>query len=133
MEIEIKIKISRDVIEDIFVTAIEGGSNYWYFLSDKAIRKIRNAVPEDVDPYLSTAIVKAILDHNVEVDICDLEDDDEGDVIGTISLSTMSERLNLLSASDNRDALFNFINETADANDADAVFKYLAMGEVVYG
>lgn len=133
MEIEIKIKISRDVIEDIFVTAIEGGSNYWYFLSDKAIRKIRNAVPEDVDPYLSTAIVKAILDHNVEVDICDLEDDDEGDVIGTISLSTMSERLNLLSASDNRDALFNFINETADANDADVVFQYLAMGEVVYG
>ena len=133
MEIEIKIKISRDVIEDIFVTAIEGGSNYWYFLSDKAIRKIRNAVPEDVDPYLSTAIVKAILDHNVEVDICDLEDDDEGDVIGTISLSTMSERLNLLSASDNRDALFNFINETADAGDADIVFQYLAMGEVVYG
>ena len=133
MEIEIKIKISRDVIEDIFVTAIEGGINYWYFLSDKAIRKIRNAVPEDVDPYLSTAIVKAILDHNIEVDICDLEDDDEGDVIGTISLSTMSERLNLLSASDNRDALFNFINETADAGDADVVFQYLAMGEVVYG
>jgi hypothetical protein len=29
--------------------------------------------------------------------------------------------------------LLNFINETADADDADVVFQYLAMGEVVYG
>ena len=36
MNIEIKINqtIDREVLEDIFVTAIEGGSNYWYYLPE---------------------------------------------------------------------------------------------------
>ena len=130
---KIEIEISRDVIEDIFVTALESGIDYWYFLSDDTIERIRAAVPKEVDPYFSTAIVKAVLDHNVEVNLCDLEDEDEGDVIGTISVSTMGDRLRALLLSDERDALLNFINETADAGDADIVFQHLAMGEVVYG
>jgi hypothetical protein len=53
-------EVPRQVIEDVFVTALEGGSNYWYFLPDEAIDLIRKAVPKSVDPYQSTAISKAI-------------------------------------------------------------------------
>jgi hypothetical protein len=128
---KVEIEISRDVLEDVFVTAIEGGSNYWYFLSDDAIERIRKAVPQSEDPYLSSAILKAILDHGVEVPINDVENED--DVIGTISATTMQERLSKLVQSSERYAIYNFVGGSGDANDADIVFQHLTMGEVVYG
>lgn len=132
MEIKIIQGVSREVLEDIFVTAIEGGSNYWYFLSDSAIAKIRRAVSKEEDPYLSTAILKAILDHDVKVAINDAEDEEE--VIGVISRDTMQSRLQLLADSkENKWALERHLREQGDAGSADVVFQYLTMGEVVYG
>ena len=130
MTITINQKIEREVLEDIFVTALEGGSNYWYYLSDEATKLIRNAVPKSEDPYLSTAILKAI-EKGVDVPINDAEHEDE--VIGTISLKTMQERLQKLSRSANSDALMAHIKEEGDAETADVVLQYLAFGEIVFG
>jgi len=130
MTITINQEIKREVLEEIFVTAIEGGSNYWYYLSDEAKKLIRDAVPRSEDPYLSTATLKAI-EKGVEVPINDAEDEDE--VIGTISLKTMNERLQKLAESKNRDALVSHINEEGDGDSADIVFQYLAFGEIVFG
>lgn len=128
---EIKIKINRDVLEDVFVTALEGGSNYWYYLPEHSIVAIRKAVPKSEDPYLSTAILKAILDHDVKVAINDADDEDE--VVGVITRGTMQARLQLLADSELKWALDAHIKEEGDAESADIVFQYLAMGEVVYG
>jgi len=130
MTIEVNLKISTEVLEDIFVTALEGGSNYWYFLSEDAVKKIREAVPKSEDPYLSTSILKAIL-KGVEVPINDAEDEDE--VIGEISLKTMLARLQKLADSKNNSALINHIDGNGDADTADIVLQYLAFGEIVYG
>ena len=130
MTITINQKIEREVLEDIFVTALEGGSNYWYFLSSNATKLIRDAVPKSEDPYLSTAILKAI-ERGVDVPINDAEHEDE--VIGTISLKTMQERLQKLSRSANSDALMAHIKEEGDADTADIVLQYLAFGEIVFG
>jgi hypothetical protein len=130
MTITINQEIKREVLEDIFVTALEGGSNYWYYLSDEAKKLIRDAVPRSEDPYLSTAILKAI-EKGVEVPINDAEDEEE--VLGTISLKTMQERLQKLSRSGNSDALMAHINEEGDGDSADIVFQYLAFGEIVFG
>jgi len=131
MEITIKQTISREVLEDIFVTALEGGSNYWYYLPEESIKAIRKAVPKSEDPYISTAILKAILDHNVKVLVNDAEDEDE--LIGMITRGTMQARLQLLLDSEHRWALESHVREDGDASSADVVFQYLAMGEVVYG
>jgi hypothetical protein len=130
MTIEITLKISTEVLEDIFVTALEGGSNYWYFLSEDAVQKIRKAVPKSEDPYLSTSILKAIL-KGVDVPINDAEDEDE--VIGEISLKTMLARLQKLADSKNNSALINHIDGNGDADTADIILQYLAFGEIVYG
>ena len=130
MTITINQEIKREVLEDIFVTALEGGSNYWYFLSSDATKLIRDAVPKSEDPYLSTAILKAI-EKGVEVPINDAEDEEE--VLGIISLKTMQERLQKLSRSGNSNALMAHINEDGDADSADIVFQYLAFGEIVFG
>jgi hypothetical protein len=131
MTIQIKKEIDRSVLEDIFVTALEGGSNYWYYLSDEACRKIREAVPKSEDPYLSTAIVKAILDHDIAVPVNDAEDEEL--VVGFIEKKTMADRLQLLSDSEHSWALEAQISGDGDADSADIVFQYLTMGEVVYG
>ena len=128
---EIKINVSREILEDIFVTALEGGSNYWYYLPADSIIAIRKAVPKSEDPYLSTAILKAILDHDVKIPINDVENEDE--VIGIITRGTMQARLQLLSDSNERWALEAHMREEGDAGSADVVFQYLTMGEVVYG
>lgn len=128
---EVKINISREVLEDVFVTALEGGSNYWYFLPDHSIEAIRRAVPKEEDPYLSTAILKAILDHDVKVAVNDADDEDE--VIGVITKGTMQNRLQMLADSPNKWALDAHIKEEGDADSADIVFQYITMGEVIYG
>lgn len=127
---KIQIEIDDSVLEDVFVTAIEGGSNYWYFLSDEAVRLIRKAVPKEEEPCLSVATFKAVM-KGVEVPIHDVEDEEEQ--IGLISLETMSDRLSKLATSDDKWILQVHMNEEGDADSADVVFQYLALGEVVYG
>jgi hypothetical protein len=131
MEIKIIQGVSREVLEDVFVTALEGGSNYWYYLPEESVKAIRKAVPKSEDPYLSTAILKAILDHDVKIAINDAENEEE--VIGVITRGTMQARLQLLSDSKERWALEAHMREEGDAGSADVVFQYLTMGEVVYG
>lgn len=131
MEIKIIQGVKREVLEDVFVTALEGGSNYWYYLPEESIKAIRKAVPKSEDPYISTAILKAILDHDVKIAINDAENEDE--VIGVITRGTMQARLQLLSDSKERWALEAHMREEGDAGSADVVFQYLTMGEVVYG
>lgn len=131
MEIKIETIVPREVLENICVTALEGGSNYWYYLSNDALKLIRSAVPKSVDSYLSTAILKAVLDHGVEVPINDAEDEDE--VIGYLSAKTFQDRIQALAKSDDSWALENELKEEGDASSSDVVFQYMVMGEVVFG
>ena len=128
--IVINTEIPRQVIEDVFVTALEGGSNYWYFLPEKSVNAIREAVPKSVEPYLSIAISKAIIDHGVEVGINDAEDEDEE--LGVISMKTMPERLQKLST-ESKWAFDNEIDEKGDASSSDVWLQYMAFGEVIFG
>jgi len=129
---EIKTKIPREVLENVCVTAIEGGSNYWYHLSDEAYRVIRKVVPKNEDSYISTAMIKAVLDNNVEVPISDAED--ESEVLGHLSVKTLSERLQKLSESESyKWALNNELNNEGDADSSDIVFQWMVMGEAVFG
>lgn len=125
-------EIPRSVLENVFVTALEGGSNYWYYLSESAIKQIRTAVPKSEDPYLSTAMLKAVLDHNAVVPINDAEN--EFDIVGYISNKTMQQRLQLLSEDKGlKWCLDAELSGNGDAETSDVVFQFLAMGEYVYG
>jgi hypothetical protein len=130
--IEIKTLVPREVLENVCVTALEGGSNYWYMLSDVAIDLIRKAVPKNEDAYLSTAILKAVLDYGVDVPINDAENED--DVLGYLSKKSLADRLQTLSSDEKcKWALENELNDNGDADSSDVVFQYLVMGEVVFG
>jgi hypothetical protein len=129
MKVSINIELTREVLEDIFVTALEGGSNYWYLIESEAIKKVREVVPDRSIPF-SQALFYAVYDHNVDVDIHDIEEPEEA--VGTISMTTMSERLQKCATDDNSWAILNEINEHGDATSSDVIFQYIVLGEVVY-
>jgi hypothetical protein len=121
--------MERQFLEDIFVTALEGGSNYWYHITAETNQKIRKLVPRSEDPYLATAMLTAILDHGARVEVHDAENPDE--ILGILSYEDMKERLEDLDNSlDYRWALEAHQEEVGDAESADIVFQYLVMGEV---
>lgn len=130
MEITITKNISRELIENVFVTALEGGSNYWYYLSNDTISFIRKKVSHSEAQTFSDAFTRAIFDYDMEIAIHDVEDEE---LIGHISKKTMQERLQKLYNSDDKWALEREINEDGDADSSDLVFQYLTMGECIYG
>lgn len=131
MKINIETKIESEVLENIFVTALEGGSNYWYYLPRESVFAVRSVVPRDVEECLSVAIYKAVCEEGVDVPIYDAEDEEE--MLGILSMTTIPERLGELIQSDNRWALTDELNEEGDANSSDIVFQYLVMGEAIFG
>ena len=124
-------EIPRQTLEDIFVTATEGGSNYWYYMSNEAIDKVRSAVPVSEEEAFSMALFKAVFDHGVAVPINDIEDPSE--VLGVLSMETIPSRLQKMVKDGNGDTIQLEIDEEGDGDTSDAIFQYLTMGNIVFG
>lgn len=123
--------MNRELLENVFVTALEGGSNYWYCINARNHAAVRRAVPVEVDRYFATAMLSAILDHGVQVEVNDIENED--DILGTLSADTIKERLELLAADDSYSwALEAELDDEGDAESSDVIFQYLVIGEVWY-
>jgi predicted DNA-binding antitoxin AbrB/MazE fold protein len=131
MKITITTEVTRDVLESVFITALEGGSNYWYFLSDEACELVDAAVPRDGSKAFSERIFEAVYDKGVIIPIHDIEDP-EGDAIGALDVTKFQDALNKCSEESSW-AIRAEISEQCDAASSDVVFQYLALGEIVYG
>ena len=129
--LSIKIGVSRETLENIFVTALEGGCNYWYYLSKEAVTRVRSAVPKSEEECLSVAIFKAVYDHDVEVPINDIENPRE--VLGVLRKADLQQRINKMVEDGHGDAIFDEIREQGDANTSDIIFQYLVMNEITFG
>lgn len=127
----IKAGFSREIMENIFVTALEGGCNYWYYLSKEAVTRVRSVVPKSEEECLSVAIFKAVYDHDIEVPINDIENPSE--VLGVLNKSEIPLRLNKMIEDGNGDAIFSEVREEGDAETSDSIFQYLVMNEIVFG
>ena len=132
MELTVRMKVDRQTMEDIFVTAIEGGSNYWCELdepSNKTLKEYRN------EPF-SLVVVKAVYYHGEKINVFDVEDDDEfKQAIGVLDRDMFERRLQKLVDDGNGEQLIAHLHDASacDASDADLIFQYLIFGEAVYG
>ena len=124
----IQIKLTDQQHEDLIVTALEGGSNFWYDLSDEAIKIINNATKGQKEP-LSIRFWKA-LQNGAVIPINDIEEEDSK--IGEISLASIEKGEQLL-ADKYPSHLADILSESGDANTADVWFQLCTLGEVVYG
>jgi hypothetical protein len=126
--LSINMPVAYEMIKNVIVTAIEGGSNYWYKIPDHSYDVIKSIEP---DQPISVGLARAVMIHNIDIDIEDIENDE---TVGTLSYNKIKERLKV--AYEDEDVMRNlmaFISDDYDADNADVVFQYLVMGEIVYG
>jgi hypothetical protein len=129
LELKMTMPVTYEVFENIIVTAIEGGSNYWYLLGD--LDPVRAWCKENGiergEP-MSVKIAKALFnDPEFTLNVYDLENED--DVLGTITQASMLKAMAL-----HPEEALKFINEEDfDAWTADTLFQTAVMGEVVFG
>jgi hypothetical protein len=116
-------------LENVFITALEGGSNYWYFLPKEAMDIVDQLVPSDKLKSGSERIFEAVFDKGGVIPIHDAEDEETK--IGELNLFTFTERLQKC-AEDAAWAICNEIDETGDATSSDVIFQYLCLGEQIY-
>ena len=125
------IEIPDQVIIDMIITALEGGSNYWYYLPDITMVTGERRVP------LAERIAQQCLAGTAVIPVYDKDDIDED----TGFPMEGKEKLGDLSKENiERAALTYCQNEHAisddldyDANDADVLFQYIILNDIVYG
>lgn len=124
---KIEITIPDEAIEDVFVTAIEGGSNYWYWIKSKSVDMVREYEPKGS---FSVALYKSVMNHGADIQVHDVE---SGDLLGTLSYDSIKDRIANLMESEHAHRMFNMMKGDYDAEDADVVFQYMVMNEIVFG
>jgi hypothetical protein len=118
-----------DSFENLIVTALEGGSNYWYMID------LDNSVGIKLyskDPRPNSIKIADALYNNKESSVVVLDTEDEEETLGTLTYQSVRKCLESF-PKDHQWALDNVLNGDYDANDADVVFQVLVMGDVVYG
>lgn len=124
----LKLEITEDILSNIFVTAIEGGSDYWaYITRSDAFKKFKETSKEYS---FSENVLKFALSGGSMV-VEDIQD--EGEILGSINEANICIGLNTLLNSPNKQHLFAMLNEDYDAENADVCFQYIVLNELVYG
>jgi hypothetical protein len=113
--------------EDLIVTAIEGGSNYWYLFPEESMDLIENATFGSHEPF-SIRLWKAI-QTGISIPVYDIEDESR---IGEISIESITKGEKLM-AEQQSQHWQDAVNEMGDAITADVWFQFCSLGEIVYG
>lgn len=116
MEIK-SIKIENNDIIDVIVTALEGGSNYWYNLPDLSmVEKVKGRAQ-------SENIAIAALS-GISIPVYDLGDEEE--CLGQLSKENIERGIRLY-IEDGRG-----FDAGMDADEADVLFQFMVMGEITF-
>jgi len=114
--VKVSHEVKQDDIESLIVSAIEGGSNYWY--------RIESDTKGD---YLKQALtVKGLVISNHGVQ------DEDKPREGVLSIDTAAKALRLMAAQ-YPEHFQDLINDLADAITGDVFLQLAVLGEVVYG
>ncbi len=120
-----QVEVKDQQIKDQIITAIEGGSNYWYFLSDLSM------LPERKEgEALSERIGRAVLDEGITVPIYDLEDEEEK--LGDLTKESIAKALQTM-YEDYPDHFSDMVLEQGDADTADVFLQLAVMNEITFG
>ncbi len=129
LKINITQKISLSHFEEIIVSALEGGSNYWYMLESPEYWNDLSG--EEGEPE-STRIAKSLFENpDFKMNVYDIEDDGEGDPLGTVTQASMLGALSY-AQQEYPHVYHDLMEGQGDANTADVLFQLAVMGEVVF-
>jgi hypothetical protein len=149
MTIETKITITNDAIESMLVTAIEGGSNYWFRLDSQELKNAKGWLESRIEKGLLTrnkSVHYMWMDamfqgYSVPFSVYDVEETygadeemSEFEPIGHLSMETIKKGLEKASGEYQHQFAEYFPEyKSGDAEDADVLFQLICLGEIVYG
>lgn len=133
----IKINVTEELLTDLIITALEGGSNYWYDLNRDDINMAKKQHHPDVRDSKATSelVAISILSKGFKLPVYERvedEDDEQGDILGYLSKDSIKEGLVLMAEKDPNNFGSLFI-EGWDAVTADVFFQYVVLKKIVYG
>lgn len=112
---------------DMLCGALEGGLNYWYYLSN--LREV-NQFSEMLTQPLVDRIIYAVINKHISVPINDIEDSStELGIFNLINIRKGEELMKQYAKSHWSD----IIKHNDDATTADIWFQYCVLGDIVYG
>jgi len=129
-EVKLMSNVKVEDIKDWLITALEGGSNYWYWIDETEVDKAEaycKMVKWDEYPALSERIFYAIKGGiNIEI-----KDKETMEVLGTLTWEKLQSTFEIMNA-EYPNTWRNLVTGEYDADDADIFFQIWTMGEVVY-
>ena len=127
MKIQIEIDITQEMVESLVVGALEGGSNYWYWIDTE---DFESDLPKSDEP-LTMRIAKAVYTNSsFKMPVYDIEDDE--DLLGFFSQKTLKEGLTK-AAKEYPDRFNSLVDGEEDSEDCDVIFQLCVMGEITFG
>jgi hypothetical protein len=127
---EITFNISDEAISDQLCTALEGGSNYWYYLGDVDITHFING-----ETFVDNLMRSFKEDKNYKLPVYDIESAEEFedmDKLGDLTYDSMAKAFSIM-AKDYPQQLSNILTGRYDGDDSDVWFQIAVMGEAIYG
>lgn len=132
--------VSEEVLNGIFITALEGGSNFWYLVKDEAcdiLDKYRTYTRPGFEGVIvrfpSERFLPAII-AGEKIPIHDIEEPENEEPLGILSLESIKIGIDKMMLLRRKECEILFDDEADyDAGDADVLFQYFVLGEVVYG
>jgi hypothetical protein len=137
---------TKDYLNDLLSTSMEGGSNYWALFDH---RFIAPQLLSNKSLPLSEKIINSVWDYHKSIPIYDVESGDESndkeygeydnpyesyEKLGELSMDSILQAVSLIKKDPRYQHIWeNIATENYDAGDADAFFQLAIMGEVVYG
>jgi hypothetical protein len=130
MEISIKKTIKKQILENVIIGALEGGSNYWYCIGDIDKTNFRKGISmaENIAEQLYTNTEFKLPIYDIE----SAEDPEEMDFLGDVTNASVVKAFELM-ADKYPEFLERILDESGDADDDDVFFQLATMGEVIYG
>lgn len=121
VKIEINLTFKAEDVADALVTAIESGTSYW-----RLFKGTKKSVPNKYpDKSRAENLVAYVMEDGGEITVVDCEDTE--DVLGLFNMKNIKRGLKLF-IEDGRS-----FDAAMDADDADVLFQFIVMGEIVYG
>jgi co-chaperonin GroES (HSP10) len=121
--------LSDKEIQDLLVTALEGGSNYWYFLDrDAAQIYSKYGGAKGTTPVVDRIFLA--IKAGESIPIRDTEDEEE--ILGYINTASIKKGTKLFQ----QEYPQNYVNvkkEEYDVEDADIWFQLVVLGELTFG
>ncbi len=122
------ILVTREQRLNLLISAIEGGSNYWYSFEKEACAMIEKVAPSSNKTTFVDRLFKA-LESGLSIPVHEIE---EGEKLGEISLKSIEEGEQIM-LKKHAPHFADILSEQDDAVTADVWFQLAVMKDLVYG